>query len=59
MEAGAVSRGCSVPTRALQAALALHFAYYNFCRIHGKLRVTPAIKAGITDHLWELAELLA
>ncbi len=31
----------------------------NFCRIHGKLRVTPAMEAGITDHVWELAELIA
>ena len=43
----------------LKAALALHFAYYNFCRIHGKLRVTPAMQAGITDHVWNLSELLA
>jgi len=41
------------------AALCLHFAYYNFCRIHRTLRVTPAMEAGISDHLWELAELLA
>jgi hypothetical protein len=38
----------------LKAALALHFAHYNFCRIHGKLRVTPAIEAGITDHMWTI-----
>jgi hypothetical protein len=36
----------------------LHFAYYNFCGIHKTLRVTLAMEAGITDHLWELAELL-
>ena len=41
------------------AALALYFAYYNFCRIHGSIRVTPAMEAKITDHIWELAELLA
>src|ERR1035441_10700619 len=34
----------------LKAACALHFAYYNFCRIHSSLRVTPAMEAGITDH---------
>jgi hypothetical protein len=39
--------------------VALHLAYYNFCRIHGTLRVTPAMAAGITDHIWELDELLA
>ncbi|MCH8266988.1 MAG: IS1 family transposase [Acidobacteria bacterium] len=43
----------------LQAALALHFAYYNCCRIQGRLRVTPAMEAGITDHVWNLNELLA
>jgi IS1 family transposase len=43
----------------LKAALALHFAFYNFCRIHGSLRVTPAMAAGITDHVWELPEILA
>jgi hypothetical protein len=42
----------------LKAALALHFAYYNFCRIHGSLRITPAMAAGIADHVWDLAELL-
>jgi IS1 family transposase/transposase-like protein len=42
----------------LKAACALHFAYYNFCRVHKTLRVTPAMEAGITDHVWSLAELL-
>ena len=41
-----------------KAACALHFAYYNFCRIHKSLRVTPAMEAGITDHVWGLRELL-
>jgi len=41
------------------AALALYFAFYNFCRIHSSIRVTPAMQAGITDHVWEIAELLA
>jgi hypothetical protein len=43
----------------LHAMLALYFAHYNFCRVHGSLRVTPAMEAGITDHVWELNELLA
>jgi transposase-like protein/IS1 family transposase len=43
----------------LWAAYCLHFAYYNFCRIHSTIRVTPAMEGGITDHVWELAELLA
>jgi transposase-like protein/IS1 family transposase len=42
----------------LRAALALHFAYYNFCRVHKTLRCTPAMEAGITRHVWELKELL-
>ena len=43
----------------LWAAYCLHFAFYNFCRIHKTIRVTPAMEAGITDHIWDLAELLA
>ena len=40
------------------AAVCLWFAYYNFCRIHKSLRVTPAMEAGIADHVWDIAELL-
>ncbi len=40
------------------AAVALWFTFYNFCRIHKSLRVTPAMAAGIADHVWTLAELL-
>ena len=43
----------------LKAALALHFAHYNFCRIHGSLRITPAMAAAITDHIWTIEELIA
>ena len=43
----------------LKAALYLHFAHYNFVRIHGSLRVTPAMEAGITDHIWDVDELFA
>ena len=42
----------------LKAAVALHFAYYNFCRVHKTLRVTPAMEAGLTDHVWTIAELI-
>jgi transposase-like protein/IS1 family transposase len=42
----------------LKAAITLHFAYYNFCRIHQTLRQTPAMAAGITDHVWSIEELL-
>jgi hypothetical protein len=43
----------------LRAALALHFWFYNFARIHGGLRVTPAMEAGIVDRVWSLGDLLA
>ena len=43
----------------LRAAIALHFAYYNFCRVHSSLRVTPAMEAGLTDHVWTLEELVS
>lgn len=43
----------------LKAALALHFAHYNFCRIHSSIRVTPAMQAGLADHVWSIEELLA
>ncbi len=41
------------------AAISLHFMYYNFCRIHQTLRVTPAMEAGISDHVWEVEEIVA
>jgi IS1 family transposase len=40
-------------------ALALYFAFYNFCRIHKSLKVTPAMAAGITDRLWSLEDIVA
>jgi AcrR family transcriptional regulator len=43
----------------LKAAMALHFAWYNFVRIHRSLRVTPAMAAGVTDRVWGLEELVA
>jgi len=42
----------------LKAAITLDFAYYNFCRVHSSLRVTPAMEAGLTNHVWSLVELL-
>ena len=43
----------------LKAAIALHFAYYNLCRVHSSLRVTPAMQAGLAEHIWTLQELLS
>ena len=40
------------------AAVTIWFMYYNFCRVHSSLRVTPAMEAGLTDHVWTIAELL-
>jgi IS1 family transposase len=40
-------------------ALALYFAFYNFCRIHKTLKVTPAMEAGITDHVWSMEDIVA
>ena len=41
-----------------KSAMALWFAYYNFCRIHTTLKTTPAVASGLTDHAWSVAELL-
>ena len=42
-----------------QASMILYAAHYNFCRVHSTIRVTPAMEAGITDHIWTLKELLS
>lgn len=54
-----LTNGFSKKWRMLKASLALYFAYYNFCRVHKTLRVTPAMEAGLTDHVWTLKELLS
>lgn len=43
----------------LEHAVALHYMHYNFCRIHQTLRVTPAMEAGISDHVWSLDEVIS
>jgi len=40
-------------------SVALHFMHYNFCRIHQTLRVTPAMEARVTDHVWDIEDILA
>ncbi|MBI4191439.1 MAG: hypothetical protein HY525_13000 [Betaproteobacteria bacterium] len=42
----------------LRAAVALHFAHYNFVRVHSSLRVTPAMAAGVASSLWSMEELV-
>jgi hypothetical protein len=39
-------------------AVALYYMHYNFCRLHKTLRVTPAMEAGVADHVWTLEELV-
>lgn len=39
-------------------AISLYFMSYNFCKIHKSLRVTPAMEAGISDHVWDLEEVI-
>lgn len=41
-----------------EAAIALHFMHYNLCRVHQTLRVTPAMEAKVTDHVWTIEELV-
>jgi IS1 family transposase len=41
------------------AAIALHYMYYNYCRIHQTLRVTPAMEAGISNHVWSIEEVIS
>lgn len=42
----------------LEAAVALHFMWYNFGRVHQALRVTPAMQAGVSDHVWSIEEIV-
>ncbi|MEE9613644.1 MAG: IS1 family transposase [Thermodesulfobacteriota bacterium] len=54
-----LTNGFSKKVENLAHAVALHFMYYNFCRIHKTLRVTPAMEAGVTNKLWEIEDILA
>jgi IS1 family transposase len=40
-------------------SVALHYMHYNFCRIHKTLRITPAMAAGVTDHVWSVADIVS
>ena len=53
-----LTNGFSKKIENLEAAVALHFMHYNFCRIHQTLRITPAMAAGVADHVWEIAEIV-
>ena len=54
-----LTNGFSKKWENLEAAYALWFAYYNWCRVHSSLRVTPCMEAGIENHIWTIAELIA
>jgi transposase-like protein/IS1 family transposase len=52
-----LSLGFSKSLSHLKAAVHLYMAFFNFCRVHLSLRITPAMQAGITDHIWTVQEL--
>jgi IS1 family transposase len=53
-----LTNGFSKKIAGLEAAVALHFMHYNFCRIHKTLGTTPAVAAGVADHVWSVAEII-
>jgi IS1 family transposase len=53
-----LTNGYSKKLENLKAHIALHFAHYNFVRVHQTLRITPAMATQLTDHLWSFEELL-
>ncbi|MDX2029228.1 MAG: hypothetical protein SF339_01065 [Blastocatellia bacterium] len=53
-----LTNGFSKKWENMNKALALHFAYYNFCKVHQSLRVTPAMEASVTNHIWTWDELI-
>jgi IS1 family transposase len=54
-----LTNGFSKKVEAHVNAISLHFAYYNFVKVHKTLRMSPAMAAGVTDRLWEMADLVA
>jgi IS1 family transposase len=54
-----LTNGFSKKVENLEHAVSLHFMHYNFARIHKTLRVTPAMEAGVSDHVWTLEEIAA
>jgi IS1 family transposase len=54
-----LTNGFSRKVENLAAAVSLHFMHYNFCRVHKTLKTTPAVAAGITDHVWGVDEIIA
>ncbi len=54
-----LTNGFSKKVKNHEHSVAIHYMYYNFARIHQSIRVTPAMEAGISDHVWTLAEIIA
>lgn len=54
-----LTNGFSKKVENLEHAVALHYMHYNFARIHQTLRCTPAMEAGVTDHVWSLDEIIS
>jgi IS1 family transposase len=53
-----LTNGFSKKIENFRAAVSLHFGYYNFVRVHKTLRMTPAMAAGVADHIWTVPELV-
>ncbi|MEW6442582.1 MAG: IS1 family transposase [bacterium] len=53
-----LTNGFSKKLENLKAAVAVHFAHYNFIRIHRSLKVTPALEAGVTDRIWTIRDIV-
>jgi len=53
-----LTSGFSKKLEGLKAAVALHFAHYNFVRLHGSITTTPALASGVADHRWSLPEFV-
>lgn len=53
-----LTNGFSKKVEMHEQSVALHFTYYNFCKVHMSLRVTPAMESGLSDHVWSIEELV-
>lgn len=53
-----LTNGFSKKVESHAAMVALYTVFYNFCRVHKTLKVTPAIQAGLTDHIWDMEEVV-
>jgi hypothetical protein len=54
-----LTKACSKQLENRAAIVALYFRYHNFGRVHQTLRVTPAMEAGLADHVWAIEEIVA